>query len=228
MILFLDIETTQSPENFNQLSADGQYAFKKRFRKEIEDADMFEPEHELYRKNGALFAEYGKIVCLSMGYIIKDQLRIKTLSGTEKEILNHFAVISNSFDFLCAHNGMEFDFAFLTRKFFIHRITPPRLLNNFGKKPWDMALIDTGNIWKASGVKYYASLAQIAFALGVPSPKDAMEGHEVPKAYYDNRLDEIITYCEKDIVALVNIFRIMRNESAFEESQIEYINYHPL
>jgi predicted PolB exonuclease-like 3'-5' exonuclease len=226
MILFLDIETAQSPQNFYDLPEDGKYAFRKRFKEQIDDESTETAQH-VWQSNAPLYAEYAIIVCISLGYVHEGKLRIRTLSGTEKEMLEELAMVCGHFDFLCGHNSMEFDFAFITRKFFMHRITPPKILNNFGKKPWEMALLDTCNIWKASSYKYYASLAQIAFALGLPTPKDDMQGHEVPQAYYKGRLPEIITYCEKDVVTLVNIFRIMRNDKVFEPSQIEHINYQP-
>lgn len=231
MIFFLDIETAQSPQYFSQLPEDGKYAFRKKFRAEIEELQNDLPiegiEEIVWKKNAALYAEYNVIVCLSLGFIHEGKLRIKTLHGKEKDIIIQFAEHCKRFDFLCAHNGMEFDFPILTRKYFMHRVKPPRLLDNFGKKPWDMALLDTSVIWKASSYKSYTSLVQIAYALGLPTPKDEMAGHEVPEAFYQGRVLDICTYCEKDVVTLANIFRILRSEPVFEPTNVEYINYTP-
>jgi 3'-5' exonuclease len=236
MILFLDIETTRHPQSYYDLPEDGKEAFCKRFRKEIAELqiNVEDPvflrtiENSLYNDNAAFYAEYGRVVCISIGFINHGKLHIKSFYGKEEDILIQFAELANKFDFLCAHNGLEFDFAFLTRKYFMHRLPPPRLLNNFGKKPWEMALLDTLNIWRASSTRYTVSLIQLAYALGLPSPKQDMQGADVPDAFYNGKLADIIAYCEGDVITLVNVWRVLRGEPTFISEQVLFINHQPI
>ena len=138
-ILFLDIETVPEEENFKLLDEEKQYLFET--KTQYQRKDEFTPE-EFYDKAG-IWAEFGKIVCISVGYFITKgdvrNFRVTSFFGEEKKILKDFSnLLNNHFNqpqhILCGHNAKEFDFPFIARRMIINQIEIPAKLNLFGKK----------------------------------------------------------------------------------------------
>ena len=146
-------------------------------------------------------------------------------SDDEKKLLEEFGEIFNRPKLrdvvLCAHNGKEFDFPYIARRMLINRIDLPEKLNLFGKKPWEIAHLDTLELWKFGDYKHYTSLALMTNVLGIPSPKDDIDGSEVRDVFYkDKDLERIVIYCEKDTVAVAQIFLRLRNEEILNPQEI--------
>lgn len=201
------------------------------------DAAIADAEEQVYLANVSFLAESARVVCVSVASMTtKDhKLTVKSIiEANEEKILNtllkymDFMVKDNEsshnampkFNFLCAHNGMEFDFPFLMRRFLKFGIQLPRLLDNYGKKPWEMPLLDTVLIWKGSSYKFYAQLAMIAYCLGIPSPKGEMDGSMVAEYFRTGRWKEIAEYCNGDVIALVNVFQKMMGQKLFDAGDL--------
>ena len=226
-ILFLDIETVPEESSWNNLSDTIKELFNQKTayqRKEENTAESF------YERAG-IWAEFGKIICISVGFFKENtktrELRIKSFYGDdEKELLNEFKDLLNvhfskKAHVLCAHNGKEFDFPFIARRMIIHQIELPQKLNLFGKKPWEIPYLDTMELWKFGDYKHYSSLKLLTAILGIPSPKDDINGSEVAKVYYEEKnLDRIVLYCEKDTVAIAQLVLRFNNENLLENHQI--------
>jgi len=226
-ILFLDIETVPQEESWGQLSNEIQGLFEKKTqyqRKEEFTAEQF------YDRAG-IWAEFGKIICISVGYFVdvdsKKQLRVTSFFGDdEHKLLTEFKVLLNKHfakkdNILCAHNGKEFDFPFIARRMIMHKIELPKKLNLFGKKPWEVPHIDTLELWKFGDFKHYTSLKLLTSILGIPSPKDDIDGSEVAAVYYkEKNLQRIVTYCEKDTIAVAQILLRFNNEDLIEDKDI--------
>ena len=226
-ILFLDIETVPQEESWEQLSNEMQGLFEKKTqyqRKEEFTAEQF------YDRAG-IWAEFGKIICISVGYFVdvdsKKQLRVTSFFGDdEHKLLTEFKVLLDKHfakkdNILCAHNGKEFDFPFIARRMIIHKIDLPKKLNLFGKKPWEVPHIDTLELWKFGDFKHYTSLKLLTSILGIPSPKDDIDGSEVATVYYkEKNLQRIVTYCEKDTIAVAQILLRFNNEDLIEDKDI--------
>ena len=226
-ILFLDIETVPELEKWEQLDNASQQLFEQKTA--YQRKEEYTPE-EFYERAG-IWAEFGKIVCISVAYFINNkedkQLRVTSFYGDdEKEILIDFKELldkhfSNKNNVLCAHNGKEFDFPFLARRMIIHGVSLPNKLNLFGKKPWEIPHLDTLELWKFGDYKHYTSLKLLTHILGVPSPKDDIDGSEVAKVYYKEKdLERIVNYCEKDTIAIAQILLRFNNLPLLEENQI--------
>ena len=228
-ILFLDIETVPESKNLSDLSSDKQelWAQKSQYqRKEEFTADEFYPK-------AGIWAEFGKIICISVGYFVSNDplrsFRITTFSGEEVSVLNQFkTLLETHFNrpkyLLCAHNGKEFDFPYIARRMLIHNIKLPQKLNLFGKKPWQIPHLDTLDLWKFGDYKHFTSLKLLTNVLGVPSPKDDIDGSEIYSVYYnDNDLPRIIDYCQKDTIAVAQILLRLRGETLLSEHEITYI-----
>ena len=79
-------------------------------------------------------------------------------------------------------------------------------------------------LWKFGDYKTFTSLKLLTNVLGIPSPKDDIDGSEVGKVFYiDKDLDRIITYCEKDVIAVAQVFLKMRREDLLIEEEIIHV-----
>ena len=226
-ILFLDIETVPQEKNWSQVSESTKelYEHKTAYQRkeEISTEDFYE--------RAGIWAEFGKIICISVGYFTKEKsekkLRVKSFySDNEQQILIDFKeLLETHFNkkshVLCAHNGKEFDFPYIARRMIIHQIELPQKLNLFGKKPWEVAHLDTMELWKFGDYKHYTSLKLLTSILGIPSPKDDISGSDVAKVYYtENDLERIVQYCEKDTVAVAQLVLRFNNEALLKEDDI--------
>lgn len=217
VILFVDIETAPEHKEFKDLSLDGQKAFAKKFSKRVESGE-YPSLDAIYEAETALYAEFSKIVCIGIGSILLPDAKVqgstesiyaKALIGDEVKMLENFASTCERVkpDLICAHNGKKFDFPFIIRRMLIHGIPLPSILNVGSAKPWEVKWLDTVTEWQATDMKYYVSLITLAYVFGLPSPKEELEGAEVPKAYYDGRIQDIAKYCLNDVATLINVYR---------------------
>ncbi len=225
-ILFLDIETVPIHENFDEVDGTLKVLWEK--KTEYQRREEHSPE-DFYERAG-IWAEFGKIICISAGYFVlkgdSRNFRVTSFHGDEIKILKDFKnLLETHFNkpqhLLCAHNGKEFDFPFIARRMIINRINLPFKLDLFGKKPWEVAHLDTLELWKFGDYKHFTSLKLMTHILGIPSPKDDIDGSEVRKVYYEDKdIDRIITYCEKDTIAVAQVFLRLRNETILEPDEI--------
>lgn len=214
-ILFLDIETVAAKPSFEELSPRFQALWEKKakfFREPKPKAAA-----ELYEKAG-IYAEFGKIVSIAVGYFIPDEnaelrLRVKAFSShDEKEVLQEFnQLIDQHFKSkklrLCAHNGKEFDFPYIGRRMVINEIPIPEVLNLSGKKPWEVAHLDTMELWKFGDYKHFTSLDLLAALFDIESSKDDIDGSQVNTVYYqENDLERIAKYCKRDVTVLAQVY----------------------
>ena len=225
-ILFLDIETVPLHQQYSELSAEAQMLWEEKTR--YQRKEEFSAE-EFYDRAG-IWAEFGKIVCISVGYFSfrhqQRTFRVTSFTGEEKNLLEDFSRLVNEHfsrpnKLFCAHNGKEFDFPYISRRMIINGIEIPQKLQLFGKKPWEIPHIDTMELWKFGDYKSFVSLELLAHLFKVPTPKDDIDGSMVSSIYYiEKDLQRIVDYCEKDVLTLANIFRRMRQEDLLKR----YIN----
>lgn len=230
-ILFLDIETVPAYADFDDVPEVFQKLWNKKssnFRNDEESAS------DVYQRAG-IYAEFGKVVCISCGILVlRDQkkfFRLKSFYGDdEKQILLGFngmlqKFASNRKAQLCAHNGKEFDFPFLARRMLVNRIALPEILDIAGKKPWEVNFLDTLELWKFGDYKHYTSLELLTNLFGIPSPKDDIDGSQVADVYYKEKdIGRIAAYCEKDVVALTQLFLSYKGESLIEDENIQSVS----
>lgn len=228
-ILFLDIETVPETEDFQTLDDEMKALWEQ--KTQYQRKDEFTAE-EFYNRAG-IWAEFGKIICISVGYFINKSdirnFRVTSFFGDEKKILHDFSnVLNNHFNqaqhVLCGHNAKEFDIPFIARRMIINQIPIPNKLNLFGKKPWEIPHLDTLELWKFGDYKHYTSLKLLTKILNVPSPKDDIDGSEVAHVFYvEKDIDRIVTYCEKDTIAVAQIFLRLRREDLLIEDEIIHV-----
>lgn len=228
-ILFLDIETTAQVKSYDDLSDD----FKKHWKhKSNFITKENETPQESYSRAG-IYAEFGKIVCISVGVIKTEngvkKLRLKSyFNHNEKELLiDFFELLNKHFNtpqqLLCAHNGKEFDYPYIARRGLVNGLSIPSILDMAGKKPWEIQHLDTLQLWKFGDYKHFTSLNLLTTIFDIPTPKDDIDGSMVNQVYWqDNDLERIANYCQKDVVALTQLFLRFRNEPLILPDNIIY------
>lgn len=226
-ILFLDVETVPQYPVYDDVPDAFRDLWDKKAAQLSRDGES--PE-SLYQRAG-IYAEFGKIICISCGMFTYDgKFRIKSFYGhDEHEVLTLFAELceksfSRSDRYLCAHNGKEFDFPYLSRRMLINGIRLPRILDTAGKKPWEVSHLDTLELWKFGDYKSFTSLNLLAGVFGIPTPKDDIDGSKVWEVYWvEKNLDRIVTYCQKDTLTVAQLFLRFRGEPLLTPDRIEIV-----
>ncbi len=240
-ILFLDIETVSGQADYDQLddSFKKLWALKskqvlRQYDEELEEDTV----KNLYPEKAGIFAEFGKIVCISVGIVVRDpgtralSVRLKSFaSEDEKDLLTDFSrLVENYYNnpakhFFCGHNLREFDIPYICRRMVIHQMKLPLSLDIGGKKPWETKhLLDTLEMWKFGDYKHYTSLNLLTHLFGIPSPKDDIDGSNVGQVFWEEKdLDRIALYCEKDVLAVVQLLLKYMRQPLLEEEQIIHV-----
>lgn len=232
-ILFIDIETVSCQPEYNLLSngLQEQWNRKARFLKSAEDENA-SPEM-LFTEKAGIFSEFAKVVCIGIGCLVEKnkswKLVLKSLTGCdEKVLLNQFAETLARFAYkypemkFCGHNIREFDMPFLCRRMIINNLPIPETMQFQNKKPWELNILDTLEMWKFGDYKHYTSLALLAEVLGIPSPKDDIDGSMVGEVFWkENNLPRIARYCLQDVATTAKIYlRLSGNEGFDFEKEI--------
>jgi hypothetical protein len=231
-ILFLDIETVPAASSFGLLDPVMQTLWEKK-SKQFRSPDQ--TANEAFERAG-IYSEFGKIICISAGLITEKnpfRLRLKSFYGNdEKSILSDFSTMLSRFSktnkdaTLCAHNGKEFDFPFIARRMIINGLIIPGILDNSGKKPWEIRLLDTMDLWKFGDYKNYTSLELLTSVLGISTPKDDIDGSMVAGVYYIEKDQErIVRYCEKDVLAIAQVLLRFMNLPKIQDDNIESVTF---
>jgi len=228
-IIFIDIETVPAVASAGLLDVKMQDLWDKKsqhFRSESQTPG------DVYQRAG-IYAEFGKIICISVGFVTDTApagFRIKSFFGDdEKKILTEFSGVLTKFTrnrdaLLCAHNGKEFDYPYIARRMIINSLKIPEALDNAGKKPWEVKLLDTMELWKFGDYKSYTSLDLLTSVLGIPTPKDDIDGSMVASVYWnDHDLKRIVYYCEKDVLATAQVLMRFLNREKIDEARVESV-----
>ena len=229
-ILFLDIETVPQYADYNSLPKDWKELWDTKAISLLKYHEE-ETKETIYHRAG-IYAEFGKIICISCGFIQGNspdrKIILRSYSGeNERLVLFEFGEMLKKWaaeetKFLCAHNGKEFDFPYLCRRFIINNIPIPSILNNSGKKPWEVNHLDTLELWKFGDFKSFTSLNLLAHTLGIPTPKDDIDGSMVWSVYWNDKdLRRIVNYCQKDVVTVAQILLKMQGEPGIKPENIE-------
>lgn len=229
-ILILDIETVPQFSSFDTMPEKWQKLWdKKAVNLKKDDGQTSD---SIYPRAG-IYAEFGKIVCISVGYFNRSgnewNFRLKSFySYDEKIILNEFCELleryfNNSDNLLCAHNGKEFDYPYISRRCLLNGIEIPNILNLAGKKPWEVQHLDTLELWKFGDYKSFTSLELLASAFGIPTPKDDIDGSVVWEVYWKEKdIERIKNYCQKDVITVAQLLLKFRNEKLMDEENFIY------
>jgi DNA polymerase elongation subunit (family B) len=226
-VMFIDIETVPAQPSYEEVDPALQQLWEKKsayFRKPEETPG------DVYQRAG-IYAEFGKIICISAGLVVSRSgtriLRVKSFfSDDERALLIDFSRALESFSAgkgtsICGHNAREFDFPYIARRLIINDLPLPSALDVAGKKPWEVPFLDTMDLWKFGDFKHYTSLNLLTHILGIPSPKDDIDGSQVASVYYQEKdLERIARYCEKDVLATTQLFLRLKGEPLLDGDNV--------
>lgn len=222
-ILFIDIETVPIQYSYKELNQSEKELWDKKW---FYIKDSTAEEH--YSKAG-IYAEFAKVICIGLGFISEGKFRTKTISGdNEKEILSEFSKLLHEYfntkeNYLCAHNGKEFDYPFLCRRMLVNKMPLPKIMQLQGLKPWEVKHLDTMEMWRFGDVKNFTSLNLLAHIFNIPSPKDDIDGSQIAKVYYeDKNIERIKSYCIKDVITLARIYQSLKGLDVIKDNDIIY------
>jgi len=233
-VLVLDIETVPMLPELNQLPEIVQKTWK--HKASFRD-DKTLSEQEYYFTHAGIYAEFGKIVCISVGIYLTNpttkniNFRVKSFYGhDEKEVLLRFCEMLNLHyndsrkHLLCGHNAKEFDFPYLCRRMLINGILLPKILDLSGFKPWEVPHLDTMQLWKFGDYKSYTSLELLASVFGIDTPKDDISGKDVCRVFWlEDNLDKVVNYCQKDVVTVAQLLLRFKGFPLLKESEIQMV-----
>jgi DNA polymerase elongation subunit (family B) len=228
-ILFLDIETVPQVYQFQDLDEKGQSLFEQKNRFQVGPEKGID---QVYNERGGILAEFGKIVCISVGMVHDSgqgrAIRLKSFYHDDEEtLLRQFKRLleehyNTPYHLLCGHNAKEFDIPYICRRMLINGIALPSILQIAGKKPWEINHLDTLELWKFGDYKSFTSLSLLCHVFQIPTPKDDISGADVARVYFEEKnLERIMIYCEKDVVALIQLFLRLKGDALIPESQIK-------
>jgi 3'-5' exonuclease len=238
-ILYLDIETVSQYQHYEELPEAMKPLWKQkagRFARQMDEEWTDDLAAQLYKEKAALYAEFGKIAVISVGFAVKGEdaysLKLKSFSSLdEPEVLAGFSeLISRHYNnpntqFLCGHNIREFDIPFLCRRMIINGLKLPNMIDVTGKKPWETKhFLDTMELWRFGEYKNYSSLNLLAHVLDVPTPKDDIDGSDVGRVFWeDNDLERIAVYCEKDVATCARVLFRLQGEPGIPDERIHSV-----
>jgi DNA polymerase elongation subunit (family B) len=223
-VLFLDIETVPAYTSYEEMPE----IFRKLWERKTENLKKVpEDTAESLFPRAGIYAEFGKIICISVGYFRGREFRLKSFFGDDEyELLRQFckmleAHFNSVTKMLCAHNGKEFDFPYLARRILINGLSLPYILDTAGKKPWEVQFLDTMELWKFGDYKHYTSLELLSAVFDIPTPKDDISGSDVHRVYWqEHDLERIRVYCQKDVLTVARLFLKYQQQPMIEEEQI--------
>ncbi len=209
-LLFIDIETASEASSFHDLSEKMQELWERKGKKLSPEATA----EESYDQWAALFAEFGRVIVIGMGYFFMEEdevhFKVKALDyEREEDLLTEIAnmLADKKRLKLVAHNGLSFDYPYLGRRMLINHIPLPNTLDLMAKKPWEIKHLDTLQLWKFGESRNYTSLALLCEVLGIPSSKEDLDGSKVSQTYHETKnMERIAVYCQQDVIATARVF----------------------
>ena len=160
-------------------------------------------EPELIKKL-SLSAATAKIICLCYAFEPSLTNSIEVLQGDETEIIKNFWKLAVDCNLFVGHNILDFDLRFIYQRSVIHQIKPSRDIpfTRFRNAP----IYDTMQEWSKWG-REHVSLDSLTKALGIPSPKENLDGSKVYPYYRAGKLAEIVEYCKRDVDSVRQVYR---------------------
>lgn len=187
---------------------------------------------EEYANKAGIYAEFGKVICISVGFFTLENncyhLRLKSFYNDDEavvlsgflELVNKFYTKYPRFQF-AGHNIKEFDIPYICRRSVIHQLSLPQPLQLHGFKPWEVPMLDTLHLWRFGDFKNYTSLKLLTAILGIPTPKDDIDGSMVASVYWkEHDLPRIAAYCQKDVAAVAQLVMRFKGLPLLKEEEV--------
>lgn len=192
--LYLDIETLPADSGSHE-------TLKLLHAKKNKGCEDFEQ----YLTRTSFDGSFGRILCI--GYAINDEpVEILYSENGEKEMLEKFWEIARDADLFIGHNVMDFDLRFIYQRSIINKVRPSVELSfaRYRSNP----IFDTMKEW-VRWANSSIGLEHLALALGIPTPKDGIDGSQVNDFYKKGKVNEILDYCKRDVDTTRAVYKRM-------------------
>lgn len=210
-LFMFDIETVGNYKDWNDFKLSdlkGAELFKKKYDK-FNWEDKYESIDQAYIENSGIVPAFGKIVCISFGFLDNNgDKKIKSYFGhNEREIVENFndllkKIEKKNFN-LSGFRILHFDIPWILHKLHKYQIEPAEIIYCYDKKPWEMRVTDMSEDWRQK-FAWSFSFDEMCYELDVESPKDNMDGSQVHKKYWNDDIESIKEYCEKDVSSSID------------------------
>ena len=233
-LLVVDIETVPQYPHYDDMPEVWKLLWHEKVGKVL--GDSITPEQG-YDMRGSILAEFGRIICISSGYFFQDTagswcVRIKSFYGDdEAEVLKSFLEAAEQYNKVqknmqfAGHNIQEFDIPYICRRSVVNSLHLPTCLQLYGRKPWQVSMLDTMQFWKFGDFKNFISLNLLANVVNVPTSKIDINGSQVQDVYYKEKdLPRIVKYCQRDIVTTANIILRFKKLPLLQPEHISLTN----
>lgn len=213
-LFHFDIECAGEYKNFESFKANdkrGASLFENKYFKYEWDSKM--SIDEAYIKNAGIISTYGRICCISFGFLDNDNKKISSFFGDDEEkIVSSFNNLLKKIEKknfkLSGFRINSFDIPWILHKLYKYRIDPADIINVCGKKPWDIRVSDISEDWKFK-FAWSPTFDEVCYELNVNSPKNLINGSDVHNYYWMGKYEEIKTYCEEDVRASIEVGEII-------------------
>lgn len=209
-LFHFDIESCGEYPDYETFKSDdtrGAELFEKKY-KSYNWSEKYEDINDAYINNSGIISTYGKIVCISFGFLDNNgDMKISSIYGDdEKDIVNRFnellkKIEKKAFN-LSGFRIIHFDIPWLLHKLHKYGIKPADIIYMYDKKPWDMRITDMADDWKQR-FAWSFTFDEMCYELGVESPKDGINGSDVHHVFWSGDIESIKEYCEKDVKASI-------------------------
>jgi len=211
---YFDIETIPADESSRQPL---EYLYERKVSKKMKEKNISREEaivecgtFQKFFESTGFDGAFGRVLCIAYA-INNDATRVICNPDNEKKTLEDFWFVAAQIDLFVGHNIMEFDLRFLLQRSIVLGVKPTwSRFEEPGKKPWDMhkfltfarykslPIFDTMCEWSNWG-NSKVGLEHVALALGIPTPKEGIDGSEVWKFYQNGKVKDICDYCMRDV-----------------------------
>lgn len=205
--LYLDIETLPAEEDKHEIVRflHAKKAEKKAARSRTGESKM---DFEQYLLQTCFDGCFGRILCI--GYALNDNpVDVLYENGDEKVMLEKFWELAKNADLFVGHNVMDFDLRFIFQRSVVNKVEPARKDLSFARYR-SFPIFDTMHEWnKWAFSNNSVGLEHLALSLGIPTPKDGIDGSQVYPFYKAGRVDEILEYCKRDVETTRAVYKRM-------------------
>ena len=211
-LFHFDIETAGKYPDFETFKSNderGAKLFQSKYNK-MNWEEKFGSVDNAYLENAGIISTYGRIVCISFGFVDGNgDSQIRSFYGEdEREIVDSFNNLLKKIElknfYLSGFRIVNFDVPWILHKLHMYGIKPANIILTYDKKPWEMRIKDMSEDWKGK-FAWSNTFDEMCYELGVSSPKDMINGSDVHKYFWSGRIEEIKTYCEKDVAASIEV-----------------------
>lgn len=219
-LLFLNTETTREfqdfgclPELWKELWTNKANTLHRRVNMGKEESFSSE---ELYNKQAGLYAEFGKVICISIGLISVEEgisyINYKSFSHPNERLLllafANFLASNPKISCVAGHSIKEFDIPFLARRYCKHMLSIPTLIDVRNKKPWELKHVhDTMELWRFGDYKKFISLRLLSALYNIDTVEEDIDGSKIGHLYWMQKdMDRIQNYCASGIKNVVQLY----------------------